>query len=490
MPERRWWTLVAVCAGIFMLLLDISIVNVALPDFGRDLGASFSQLQWVIDAYALSLAALLLICGSLGDLLGHRLTFLAGVVVFTLSSLLCGLSQSADFLIACRALQGVGGAAMFASSLALLAHEFRGRDRGVAFGAWGAVAGAAVAAGPLIGGALTSGVSWRWIFLVNVPIGALVLVVLVTRVRETPRRPGVRPDWLGFVTLSGGLLGIVYGLIRGNAEGWGSARIVAALAGGAVLLVAFLVVEATRPQPMLDLRLFRTPSIVGVSIAALAISAGLFSMFLYLTLYLQNILRYSAFQTGLRFLPLTGMVLVAAPLGGRLTGRVPMRALIAGGLGLVAIGLALMTRVDASSGWTALLPGMLVAGFGSGLMNPPLGATSVGTVGSDRAGIGSGINNTFRQVGIAVGIAALGAVFQSQVPDAFVSHRSAAGAAAARAAFVAGLDHILWIGAGITAAGAILSALLIRQRDLTEEASAPERDRLGPRQRGSARSTA
>jgi EmrB/QacA subfamily drug resistance transporter len=499
LAEHRSWTLAVVCVGIFMLLLDITIVNIALPQITIDLHATFSDLQWVIDAYAVSLAALLLIAGSLGDLFGARRIFLGGLVVFCIASLLCGLAQSPLFLIVSRAVQGIGGAAMFATSLALLAHEFQGKDRGFALGVWGATAGAAIAVGPLIGGALTSGGSWRWIFFVNLPIGAAALTAGLLRVRDTQRR-SVRPDWPGFITFGLALVGVTYGLIRGNPDGWSSPSIVAAFVAGFALLIAFLVIESRRRQPMLELGLFRNPALVGASLSAFAIAASLFSMLLYITLYLQDILGYSPFQTGIRFLPLTAMVLVAAPLAGRLSAHVPLRLLIGVGLGLVTLGLGLMTLVGPTSGWTVLLPGMVVAGIGSGLTNPPLASAAVGTVSRDRAGVGSGINNTFRQVGIAVGIAGLGAIFTSRVQSAFVQDltgrapqlASRAGAlaqafttgggpqqtpggppaaaraiqASGRAAFVTGLDAILWIAVIVAAAGAITAAVLIRSSDV------------------------
>ncbi|HJU46654.1 MAG TPA: MFS transporter [Gaiellaceae bacterium] len=515
--ERKWWTLAVVCAGIFMLLLDITIVNIALPDLARDLDASFSDLQWVIDAYALSLAALLLIAGSLGDLAGARLIFLAGLVVFCVSSLLCGLAMDATLLIVFRAVQGVGGAAMFATSLALLAHEFTGRARGVALGAWGATAGAAIAVGPLVGGALVSGASWRWIFLINVPLGLACLAVGITQVAETPRRSDVRPDWAGFATLSLALVGIVYGLIRGNPDGWASPGVVAAFAVGAVLLIAFLVIEHRQRQPMLDLGLFRNPALVGNSIGGFAIGASLFSMLLYITLYFQDILGYSAFETGLRFLPISVLVLLVAPLSGRASAHVPLRVLIGAGLALIAAGLALMTMVSPTSGWTALLAGMIVAGAGSGLTNPAAASAAVGTVRSDRPGVGSGIMNTFRQVGIAVGIAGLGAIFQNRVHGVFVEDLSeSAPALAARAerladqvtmggpqavegtqdgpvaqaiqhaldaAFVSGFDRILWVAAIVAAVGAAISAVLIQSRWIAEApgASAEPTDAVGRR---------
>jgi EmrB/QacA subfamily drug resistance transporter len=516
MLERKWWTLIVVGAGIFMLLLDITVVNVALPDLARDLHASFSDLQWVIDAYALSLAGLLLIAGSLGDLLGGRRVFLAGLVVFCVSSLLCGIARDPAFLIGFRALQGIGGAAMFATSLVLLAHEFQGRDRGVALGVWGATAGAAIAIGPLVGGALTSGVSWRWIFLINVPIGVATLAMGIPRVRETPRRMSVRPDWPGFVTFSLALVGIIYGLIRGNPDGWSSTGVLVGLAGGTALLAVFLVVEATRRQPMLELALFRRPAVVGTSIAAFTIAAAVFSMVLYITIYLQFILGYSAFQAGLRFLPMTALIALAAPVSGRLSAHVPLRALIGAGLALSAVGLGLMTMVDATSGWTALLAGLVFAGAGSGLTNPPLASAAVGTVDPSQPGIGSGIMNTFRQVGTAVGIAALGAIFQARVHDAFVHDLStrapqlagrageladqittggpqslqghAPGGAAGRAiqaalrtSFVSGFDRILWVAAITAAVGAVASALLLRSRDIATgaHAEAPAGPRSG-----------
>ena len=493
--DRKWWTLSTVCLGMLMLLLDITIVNVALPSIANDLDASFSDLQWTIDAYALSLAAVMLVCGSLGDLLGHRTVFAAGLVVFSAFSLLCGIASDPLFLNVSRAVQGLGGAAMFATSLALIAQEFHGRERGTALGIWGATAGASVAIGPLVGGALTSWISWRWVFIVNVPIGALTLVLVLTKIAET-RRQRVRPDWPGAIAFSGALFALVLGLIRGNPDGWTDGKVIGAFAAGVVLMALFLVIEHVRSQPMLDLGLFRRPAFLGASLAAIALSASLFSMLLYITLYLQDILGYSPLQAGLRFLPLTLLVLLVAPVAGRLSERVPLRFLLGVGLTLAAVGLALMTLVDPGSGWAALLAGFIVAGAGSGLTNPPLASAAIATVSAEQAGVGSGVNNTARQVGIAAGIAALGAVFQSRVQTVLVgrlahvpqlgSHRGAvadhvaggdptqalqavpAGARAAvahalRIAFVDGFDRILWVAAAVAFAGALLSLALVRQ---------------------------
>ncbi len=489
--ERKWWTLVAVCVSIFMLLLDITIVNVALPDIQGSLGASFTELQWVIDAYALSLATLVLTAGSLADLAGRKRVFVIGVVLFTGASVLCGIATSPIFLILARAAQGIGGAAMFATSLALLSQEFHGRERGTAFGIWGATTGFAVAVGPLAGGILTDAFSWRWIFLVNIPIGIAAVAMTVLRVGESsdPEHGGI--DVLGVVTFSGGLCALVFALLRGNDLGWSSAWIVGLVVAGVLLLAAFVVAEARARNPMVELGLFRKPAFTGVQIAAFALSASMFAMFLYLTLYLQNVLHYSPLGAGLRFMPISAVSFFAAAASGRLTARIPPRFLLGIGLGLVSVSLLLMYGLDTSSHWTALLLGFIVGGAGIGLTNPALASTAIGTVSPSRAGMASGTNNTFRQVGIATGIAALGAVFQHHVKtsvtaalpqgaryaDAIASGgaqrvlRSAPPALrgrlahASNAAFVSGLNELFLIGAGVAAVGAVLAVVLVRPRD-------------------------
>jgi EmrB/QacA subfamily drug resistance transporter len=490
--DRRWWTLGAVCVATFMLLLDITIVNVALPDIARDLRSSFSDLQWVIDAYALSLAALLLTAGSLADLLGRRRVFATGLGLFTAASLLCALSGSPLFLELARAVQGVGAAAMFATSLALLAATFQGRERGTAFGVWGATTGAAVAVGPLVGGVLTETVGWQSIFLINVPIGIGAIAVTLARVAESRDPDAAGIDWAGLVTFSGGLFLLIFALVRGNAEGWGSPLIVSFLVGAVVLLCAFVVVERRQARPMFDLTLLRKPAFAGASIAAFALSASLFSMFLYMTLYIQNALGYSPLQAGLRFLPVTLLSFFVAPVAGKLSARFPVRLMIGVGLGLVGVGLILMARLDADSKWTALLAGFLFAGVGVGLINPPLASTAVGVVPPQRAGMGSGINSTFRQIGIATGIAGLGALFQqllenkatgalARVPAEVLatgSPRVAGPSAAAQhvylQAFTSALNDLFLVSAGVAIVGGVLSAVLIRRRDFI---AAPERPR-------------
>jgi EmrB/QacA subfamily drug resistance transporter len=479
--RNKWWTLGAVCVATFMLLLDITIVNVALPDIARALHSSFTDLQWVVDAYSLGLAALLLSAGSLSDRIGRRKVFAGGIVIFTLASLLCALAGTPLMLNLARAVQGVGGAAMFATSLALIAGAFTGRERGTAFGIWGATIGGAVAVGPLIGGALTQAIGWEAIFLINLPIGIFALFVTFTRVAESSDPDAPPMDLPGVVTFSGGLFLLIFALVRGNAEGWGSTLIVSFLIGAVVLLVAFIAVEARSTHPMLDLALFRKPAFGGASIAAFALSASMFAMFLYLTLYIQNVLGYKPFDAGLRFLPLSLVSFFVAPVAGRLSERVPVRWLIGSGLLLVAAALLSMSLVDGNSSWTVLLPGFLIGGAGVGLVNAPLGSTAIQVAPPQKAGMASGINSTFRQIGIATGIAAYGALFQhllatkatgplARVPAEVLASGQvklfpAAAQAPFRDIFTASLSDLFVVGAIVAFVGAILSAVLLRPRD-------------------------
>jgi EmrB/QacA subfamily drug resistance transporter len=518
--ERKWWTLIAVSIAIFMLLLDITVVNVALPSIQRDLHSSFADLQWVVNAYSLTLAALLLTSGSLADLFGRRLVFTAGLVVFTCSSAVCGLSASPLTLNLARAVQGVGGAMMFATSLALIAQAFHGRERGIAFGVFGAVTGGAVAVGPVIGGVITSGIGWQWIFFVNVPIGVAAVALTLAQVAEStdPNARGV--DWAGLVTFSGSLFLLVYALIKGNEDGWGSTKILAMLGGAAALLVAFVLAESRQRRPMLDLSLFRRPAFTGASVVAFALSSSMFAMFLYLTLYVQDVLRLSPLQAGLRFLPNTLVMFAVAPIAGRLSVRVPVRLLLGGGLLLVSGGLLAMTAVTPSSGWTVLIPGFVFAGAGVGMINPPLASTAIGVVHYSRSGMASGINSTFRQVGIATGIAGLGAVFAHQITHATTAALAVRGQAHAvqaaahgqlaavldsgevgkvlrslsptargalehayRAGFVEAFTTILAIASAIAFTGALLAFALVRSRDFVTAAEpvaeAPAREPVG-----------
>jgi EmrB/QacA subfamily drug resistance transporter len=503
---NKWWTLVAVCLGTFMLLLDVTIVNVALPDIQQALHASFSDLQWVVDAYALTLAAFLLTAGSLADMYGRRLLYLIGLVVFTCASVLCGFAVSPVMLQLSRALQGVGGAIMFAVSLALLADAFRGKDRGTAFGIWGLITGLAVAIGPLLGGLLTSGLSWRWIFFVNVPIGIVAVVIAVLMVAESRSPQASRPDWAGFALFTVALSSLVYGLIESNQRSFSNSLVLTCFAIAAVLLVAFVIVERRIAHPMFDLNLFRLPTFSGASVAAFGLSASIFAMLLYLVLYLQDILGYSPLGTGLRLMVISAGILATSTIAGRLSSRMPVRLLIGPGLILVGAGLLLMRGLDATSSWTHLIPGMILGGVGVGMVNPPLASTAVGVVRPHQAGMASGISSTFRQVGIATGIALLGSLFSNKVKDEVLarmtavpglSHQGPRIATAVqsgeignvigrlpeharqtvglitRAAFTTGLNYILLVAAIIALVSAVVSLVAIRSKDFAHQGGSP-----------------
>jgi EmrB/QacA subfamily drug resistance transporter len=495
--ERRWLTLIAVCGATFMLLVDITIVQVALPTIQHRLGASFSDLQWVIDAYALAMATLILVWGSSADRFGRKRVFVCGLSIFTLASLLCGVATSAPMLIWSRALQGIGGSALFATGLALIGQEFHGPERGKAIAAWGATVGGAVAVGPLIGGALTSGLGWRSIFFVNVPIGALTGWLAVTRMVNVSDSGTIRLDLVGLTTFSSSMFLLVFGLIRANTDGWTSPTIVSLFAAAAILMVVFVFAELHQDHPLLDLSLFRKPSFTGVSIGTFAIGAGMFALLPYITFYLQNDLGYSPMQGGLRLLPSTILCFIV-PLALRpIAEKMSARLLFAIGLGITAAGLAAMTVVTTKSHWTALIPGLVLTGLGIGIANPMIAKIALGVVAPSRSGMASGINNTFRIGGLATGVAALGAIFQQKVTTslaanlghpapqlakvvasagiraAVASSPSTPGlAVAAHGAFLSGLRLILVIGAALVALGAVAGAALVRGRDFANRAPA------------------
>ena len=477
------------CGATFMLLVDITIVQVALPRIERDLHATFTQLQWVIDAYALTLAALVLTGGSIADYFGRRNVFAVGVSIFTLASLLCGISQSGVQLDLARAFQGIGGAIMFATALALIAQDFAGPARATAIALWSATVGSAVAIGPVLGGALTDGLGWRWVFFVNLPIGVGVLAIVAAHMVNVRDPHALRLDWAGLVTFSGSLFLLVFALLRGNDEGWSSALIVSLLVGAALLLALFVAAELRQERPMFDLSLFHNRAFGGVSIATFAIGAGMFAVFPYLTLYLQNLLGLSPLQGGLRLLPSTVPVFLVPLVVRRFGSRIPPGVLLGLGLAITALGLLLMSRLHSDSHWTALLPGLILAGVGIGFANPSIALIALAVVPPNRSGMASGISNTFRIGGLACGVAGLGAVFQHQVQlrlsdssRAVVGALLAGGpkAAAARvppsrrpeflttahAAFVSGTVRLLLVGAVLVVIGSVTSFVLVRTRDL------------------------
>ena len=516
----KWWTLGVVAVATFMLLLDITVVNTALPAIREDLDASFTDLQWVVDAYTLTLAAVVLTAGSLADRLGRRRVFAIGLGIFSVASLVAGLATDPTFLNIARGVQGIGGAAMFAVSLALIAQEFpAGRERGMAMGVYGATIGLAVAFGPLVGGAVVDSLGWEWIFFLNVPIGVAAIAISYLRVRESRDPNATSVDWAGLVTFSSSLFLLVLALIRGNEEGWGSSLIVGLFAAAAVLLAAFIAIERRVAEPMLPLGLFKRPAFTGVQLAAFGISASMFALFLYLTLYLQNFLGHSPTEAGLRYLPLTVAVFLVAPIAGALLSKVQARVLISLGLVGAGAGLMLMAGVDATDDWTGLLGGFIVAGAGVGLLNPAIADVAVSVVPKEQSGMASGINDTFRQVGVALGVAVWGAIFlgagtskvqeltglgadrSREIVEAASSGNldqaltqvpagsRAQVADAAREGFLAGFNSISVLGGILAFAAAIGAFLLVRERDIERgavEAVEVEAERCGTRARGRA----
>ncbi|MDQ3404009.1 MAG: MFS transporter [Actinomycetota bacterium] len=502
------WTLALVCLAMFMLMLDVSVVNVALPDLRISLGASFSDLQWVIDAYTLTLAAFLVTGGSLADRLGRKKVFILGFLIFILSSLMAGLAQDVLVLNISRGVQGIGAAIMFSVGPALIGQEFRGAARGKAFGIFGAVAGLALACGPMVGGFLTDSLSWRWIFLVNVPIGVIALAVGVLKLRESkdPKPYGI--DWAGMVVFGLALGMLVLGFVRGEAEGWTSPLILGLFAGALVLLGVFVVIESKRgPEAMFDLSLLRIPTFAGLCAATFLSNAATLAMVFLEVSYLQNVLGHTPWEAGLRFLPMMVTMFLVAALTGNLVNKIAPGILLGSSLVLCAIGMGLILLVTPESSWTALLPSLIVTGIGFGLFNPPRAAVTIGVVAPERGGMASGMGETFQQVGVAVGIAAFGALFHQKVVDGFIASEAAAGLGegayaagqavatggtagldavvsspapgvvdAARGAFVDGLTDVIFMGAVACGIGALLAFFLIRRRDLHESAQVHSED--------------
>ena len=440
-----------VSAATALLLLDVTIINVALPVIAADLDATFDEVQWVIDAYAVALAALLLMTGAVADRVGRRRIFLVGLSIFIAASVWCASAPTATSLDIARGAQGLGAAAIFSTSLALLASRFEGPRRGFAFGVWGAVSGGAMALGPVVGGAIVEGFDWRWIFWVNLPLGAALLVA-ASRLEESRDPQPRRLDPLGAITLTGSLTALIVWLIRGDAAGWGSTEGLTPMIAGLALLGAFIAIELRVREPMLELRWFRNRAFAGTAAVSFGQSVAIYPMFLFIAIWLQDILRMSPLDAGLRLLPMTLVLFAFAPVGGRLTGRVPLGTLLTAGLGGLGIALLLMRAVEPGSEWTALLPGLIVGGASIGFISPALAAAMVAVLPVERSGLSSGINNTFRQIGIAAGLAGLGTVFESAVTS---------GATPAEGV-VAGLDRVFAIGAGVAFATAVVAWLTLR----------------------------
>ena len=468
-PEnRKWWTLAAVAFGLFMIMLDNTIVNVALPSIERDLHVSISELEWIVTAYALTFAALLITGGKLGDLYGRKLIFVVGIGIFTASSLACGLAPNAGVLIGARMVQGVGAALMNPASLSIITATFPPRERGQAIGIWAGVSAMALAIGPLVGGVIVENLNWNWIFFINVPVGIVGIVVswlVIKESRDMSHEQSV--DLPGLVTSSLGLFALTYALIEGNSHGWTSPEILSLFAAAAVLLVAFVVVEHRQRLPMLDLDLFKIGSFTGANIVAMLVSLGMFGVFFFVSLYVQNILGYSPTQAGALFLPMTILIIIVAPIAGRLSDRIGSRWLMGAGMIIVGISLLLYQRVGLHSDVWTLLPSMLLGGVGMAMTMSPMTAAAMGSVPVDKAGVGSGVLNSFRQMGGSLGIALMGAIVASYVS---ASPRSPEGAQQ----FVNGLHAALLVSAGITFAAAAVAIALVRTSPQTERSHLAE----------------
>ncbi|AZS73059.1 MFS transporter [Streptomyces lydicus] len=490
-PAGKWWPLAAIALGNFLLLVDVTIVNTALPRIADGLGATLTSLQWVLDIYALALAALLMVAGSAADLFGRRRLYVAGLTLFALASLACGLAPDAGVLVAARAVQGVGAAAMFATNAPLLMATYQGRDRGVAFGVWGGTNGAAAAIGPVLGGLLTEYVDWRAIFLVNLPLTAVAVWITVRRVPEShsglprPRTdsagkaPLARIDWPGAASFTACAGALTYGLMRGGEQGWTESGTLTVLGGAALALLVFVVVERRVQRPLLDLGLLRRPSFAALLAAALLLQAAAFPYLTFVGLWVQNILGLSPVQAGLAVMPMALVSLLVGALGGRLLQRMAPQLPVGIGMLLVGAGVLLeYALLDDGAGWAALLPGLAVSGLGIGAAMPVLVSAALGAAPPQRAGMASGAMNTSQQLGFALGIAALGTVFADALHDV----RPGASRTAVAAAHVSGLTDILLVSGTVALAGGVLVLAIVRRgaggeggRPAARAAAAPAR---------------
>jgi len=451
--NKKWWTLAAVAFGLFMIMLDNTIVNVALPSIERDLHMSIASLEWVVTAYALTFAALLITGGKLGDYYGRRKMFTLGLAVFTLASLACGFAPNPGFLIAMRAVQGVGSALMNPATLSIITATFEPRERGRAIGIWAGVSAMALAIGPLLGGLIVDNLNWNWIFFVNVPVGVVGIVVsqlVIRESRDTSHEQSI--DIPGLVTSGLGLLALCYALIEGNKHGWASAEIVGLFAASVVLIAAFVVLEMRQRLPMLDLSLFRIASFSGANTVALLVSLGMFGVFFYVSLYVQNILGYSPTKAGATFLPMTLLIIVIAPLAGNFSDKIGSRWLMGAGMTLLGLSLLLYLRVGVHSSYVSLLPQLLLGGVGMALTMSPMTSAAMASVPIDKAGVGSGVLNSFRQVGGSLGIALMGAILASYLAPGDRNPQD----------FVNGLHAALTVSAVIVFAGAAVAVLTVK----------------------------
>jgi EmrB/QacA subfamily drug resistance transporter len=455
--NRKWWTLGAVAFGLFMIMLDNTVVFVALSSIQSDLHISQSELEWVVSGYALTFAVLMLTGGKLADLLGRRRIFIVGLTIFTASSLACGLATGAGFLIGARVVQGVGAALMNPATLSIIVATFPPRQRGTAIGIWVGVSAMALAIGPLIGGVLTEQINWSWIFFINVPVGIAGIIVSRLFINESrDESEEQRLDLPGLISSAVGLFGLTYALIEGNNYGWSSPRILGGFVLAAVGLVAFIILEHRQRVPMLDLSLFRNTTFTGANVTMLLVALAMFGVFFFNSLFLGQILGYSPIQTGAAFLPMTVLIVFVAPLAGRFSDKIGSRWLMGTGLVLLAGSLLSFSTLDASSSFWAILPGLILGGFGMSLAMTPTTAAAMGSVPVDKAGVGSAVLNSARQVGGSTGIALMGAIVAASVNVLPTSP-------AYSDEFVQGYHNALHVAAGIAIVGAIVAVATVRK---------------------------
>ena len=452
--NRKWLTLASVSFGLFMIMLDNTVVNVALPSIQSDLQSDLSELEWIVTGYALTFASLMLVGGKVADAFGRRRIFVLGIVVFTVASLLCGLAGSSEMLIGARVLQGAGAALMNPATLSIIAATFPPRERGTAIGIWAGTSAMALAVGPLVGGLITEHLEWSWIFFVNVPIGALGIVASYLFIDESRDETHASLDLPGLATSAIGLFALTYGLIEANTYGWTSARIVGVFVLAAAALVSFVVIERRRRDPMLPLELFRSGTYTGANLVVLLVALAMFGVFFFVSLYMQNILGYSPVETGAAFLPMTIIIILVAPIAGKTSDRIGSRGLMTAGMILVAIQLTMFSRLGIDATFWHLLPALIIGGIGMALTMTPSAAAATRSVPVDKAGVGSAVLNSARQVGGTMGIAIMGAIMAAEI-----------GGERTPEAFMRGFERALLVAAAIAVLGAIVAYALVRPHE-------------------------
>jgi EmrB/QacA subfamily drug resistance transporter len=469
--NAKWWTLGAMCFALFMVMLDNTVVNVALPSIQRDLGTSIGELEWTINGYTLTFGVLLVTGGRLGDIFGRRLMFMAGVLIFAITSATAGLAASPEMLIASRVVQGVGAALMMPATLSIITNAFPPAERGRAIGTWAGVSALALSIGPVVGGFLVEHVSWRAIFFINLPVAVIAVVAALFAVRESRDRTIERViDYAGVATLTAALTAIVLALIEGNSWGWGSPRIVSLLVGGALMLAVFVAVELRGRAPMVEFEFFGERNFLGANAIAFVVTFAMLGSFFFMAIYMQDVLGYTALGAGVRFLPTTIVIAVVAPLAGRLTDRIGAMWPMATGLSILTVSMYLFSRIDPSTTYSDILPPFILMGIGIALVMSPMSTAAMNAVSHHKAGIASGILQMSRMIGGAVGVAATGAIFQGQL-GSFDPAALATGGEAARAEFVNALASAMEVSAFVALAGALIAVATIRGRSGREPAA-------------------